>query len=162
MSEKNSSKKLVMAAMIAALICVATMVIKIPSPLNGYINLGDCFVLLAGWVLPVSYGFLSAGIGSAMADVFSGYVTYAPATFIIKGLMAVMAYYGYRLAAKSRKPLTARIASGAAAEAVMVCGYPAFESVLYGFGPSLVNVAPNCVQGIAGLIIGVILIKKLS
>lgn len=159
MKEKNSNKKLVMAAMLAALTCVTTMVIKIPSPLNGYINLGDCFVLLAGWTLPVSYGFMSAGIGSALADVFSGYVTYAPATFIIKGLMAVAACYISRAISKKGSNLTAYIISGIAAEAVMVVGYLLFESMLYGFAPSLVNVVPNCIQGIAGLLIGVMLIK---
>ena len=159
MKERNSSKKLVIAAMLAALTCVATMVIKIPSPLNGYINLGDCFVLLAGWTLPVSYGFLSAGIGSALADVFSGYAAYAPATFIIKGLMAVAAGYIFRAISKHTNILVARIISGISAEAIMVVGYLLFESVLYGFGPSLVNVVPNCIQGIAGLLIGTVLIK---
>ena len=159
MKEKNSSEKLVMAAMLAALTCVATMVIKIPSPLNGYINLGDCFVLLAGWALPASYGFLSAGIGSALADVFSGYATYAPATFIIKGVMAVVAGYIFKIAKKPDNTVAMRVISGLAAEAVMVVGYLLFESMLYGFAPSLVNVVPNCIQGIAGLLIGVVLIK---
>ena len=39
------------------------MIIKIPSPLKGYLNLGDCVVLLAGWMLPPTYGFLAAGLG---------------------------------------------------------------------------------------------------
>ena len=86
---KNTLHKIIMAAMFASLACVATMIIKIPSPLNGYINLGDCVVLLAGWMLSPLYGFLAAGIGSALADVLSGYVMYAPATFIIKGMMAL-------------------------------------------------------------------------
>ena len=43
----SNLKKLVLAAMFAALSCVATMVIQIPSPMSGYVNLGDCFVLLA-------------------------------------------------------------------------------------------------------------------
>ena len=29
------------------------MVVQIPSPMNGYVNLGDCFVLLSGWLLGV-------------------------------------------------------------------------------------------------------------
>ena len=51
MKERNTTKKIVIAALLAALTCVATMVIKIPSPLQGYLNLGDCIVLLAGWML---------------------------------------------------------------------------------------------------------------
>ena len=53
-SEKNkfSLKKTVIAAMFAALACVATMVINIPIPATGgYINLGDCIVILSGWML---------------------------------------------------------------------------------------------------------------
>ena len=69
------TKKIVLAALMAALACVATMIIKIPSPLKGYLNLGDCIVLVSGWMLSPTYGFLAAGLGSALADVFSGYVT---------------------------------------------------------------------------------------
>ena len=153
------TKKIVMAAMLAALACVATMIIKIPSPLKGYLNLGDCIVLVAGWMLSPMYGFLAAGLGSALADLFSGYVTYAPATFVIKGLMALIAFYGYKLLHNKIGNLPSRIITGRLAEIMMILGYFAFEGFLYGFVPSLVNIPANGVQGIAGLIIGVILIK---
>lgn len=156
---KNKTKIIVMAALLAALTCVATMIIKIPSPLKGYLNLGDCVVLLSGWMLSPVYGFLAAGIGSALADLFSGYVTYAPATFIIKGIMALVAFYGYAALYKRTGNLGSRIISGLFSEIVMVLGYYLFEGVLYGFVPSLVNIPANAVQGIAGLVLGVILIK---
>ena len=153
------TKKIVMAAMLAALACVATMIIKIPSPLKGYLNLGDCIVLVAGWMLPPAYGFLAAGLGSALADLFSGYVTYAPATFVIKGLMALIAFYGFKLLHNKIGSLPSRIITGVFAEIMMILGYFVFEGFLYGFVPSLVNIPANGVQGIAGLIIGVVLIK---
>ena len=159
MKEKNTTKKLVVAALLASLICVATMIIKIPSPLKGYLNLGDCIVLLAGWMLSPVYGFLAAGLGSALADLFSGYVVYAPATFVIKGLMALVAYYGFKLLHKKLGNLTSRIITGIVAEAAMILGYFVFEGFLYGFGPSVVNIPANGVQGIAGLILGCILVK---
>ena len=155
----SKTKKLVMAALLAALCCVATMIIKIPSPLKGYLNLGDCVVLLAGWLLSPLYGFLAAGVGSALADVFSGYVTYAPATFIIKGLMALIAYFGFKILKDKIGNLPSRIVSGIVAEVIMVLGYFVFEGFLYGFGPSVVNIPANGVQGIAGLILGCILVK---
>ena len=63
-------KKLVMAALFAALACVATMSIKIPTPgTSGYIHPGDAIVILAGVVLGPAWGFLAGGIGSAMADL---------------------------------------------------------------------------------------------
>ena len=153
------TKKIIMAAMLAALACVATMIIKIPSPLKGYLNLGDCIVLVSGWMLSPAYGFLAAGLGSALADVFSGYVTYAPATFVIKGLMALIAFYGFKLLHNKIGRLPSRIITGIFAEIMMILGYFVFEGFLYGFVPSLVNIPANGVQGIAGLIIGVVLIK---
>ena len=87
----NKLLMICMTAMFAALICVATMVIQIPSPLGGYVNFGDCFILVAAWVLGPVYGFAAGGIGSALADAFTGYAHYIPGTFVIKGLIAVMA-----------------------------------------------------------------------
>lgn len=155
----TKTKKIVMAALMAALACVATMIIKIPSPLKGYLNLGDGIVLVAGWMLTPTYGFLAAGLGSALADVFSGYMTYAPATFVIKGLMVLIAFYGFKLLHKKLGKLPSRIISGAAAEIMMILGYFVFEGFLYGFIPSTVNIPANGVQGIAGLIIGIVLMK---
>ena len=158
-TQKNTTQRIVMAALLAALTCVATMIIKVPSPLKGYLNLGDCVVLVAGWMLSPTYGFLAAVIGSALADIFSGYVTYAAATFVIKGLMALIAFYGFKLLHNKLGNLPSRIISGIVAEAVMVGGYFIFEGFLYGFVPSLVNIPANAVQGVAGLIIGTILVK---
>ena len=158
----TNTKKLVMAALMAALTCVATMMITIPSPLKGYINLGDCLVLTAGWLLSPAYGFLAAGLGSALADLFAGYVLYAPATFIIKGIMAYAAGYGFRMLHKKCSKLSSRIISGVVAEIVMVLGYFVFEGFMYGFIPSAVNIPANGVQGIAGVIIGIVLVKTIE
>ena len=156
------TKKTVISALMAALVCIATMVIRIPSPLKGYINLGDCIVLIAGWMLSPGYGFLAAGFGSALADLLLGYIVYAPATFVIKGTMATVAFVCLRLMQRPMGRLKSRLIGGALAEMVMVLGYFVFEGCLYGFGPSAVNIPANCMQGAAGLVIGVILIKVLE
>ena len=155
----STTKKIVMSSMLAALCCVATMIIKIPSPLKGYLNLGDCVVLLSGFMLSPLYGFLAAGVGSALADIFSGYVIYAPATFVIKGIMALIAFFGFRLLSRKCGDTSAKIISGTVAEIEMVMGYFLFEGFMYGFIPSAVNILPNTIQGAAGLILGIILVK---
>ena len=157
---ETKTKKLVTAALFAALACVATMIIKFPSPLKGYLNIGDCIVLLCGWMLSPVYGFVAAGLGSGLADLLSGYLVYAPATFIIKGLMALIACYTFKLILKSLgHNLPARIVSGILAEIIMVLGYYVFEGFMYGFIASAVNIPANAIQGIVGLILGTILIK---
>lgn len=155
----STTKKIVMAAMLAALCCVATMIIKIPSPLEGYLNLGDCVVLLSGFMLSPLYGFLAAGIGSALADIFSGYVLYAPVTFAIKGIMALVAYFGFALLKKRTGCTAARIISGICAESIMLIGYYVFEGFMYGFIASAVNIPANAIQGLFGLVFGMILVR---
>ena len=61
--------RLVLAALFTALTTVMTMVIQVPSPMQGYVNLGDCGVLLSAWVLGPAWGGAAAGIGSMLADL---------------------------------------------------------------------------------------------
>ena len=156
---KLNVRKIVMASLLAALVCVATMILKIPSPLKGYLNLGDGIVLLAGWALSPLYGFLAAGLGSALADLFSGYLVYAPATFLIKGGMALLATVIFRFCRNRLGDFWGRLLGGISAELFMIGGYYVFEGILYGFAPALVNIPANAVQAVAGLILGMILIK---
>lgn len=151
---KNPLVILTTTAFMAALTSVMTIVIKIPSP-QGYLNLGDCFVILSGWMLGPVYGFLAAAIGSAFADLFSGYAIYMPASFVIKGLMAVAVYYLPRFLSgkKSRHPAFCFLAGAAFAELIMILGYYLFEALIIGIGFSAAAVAIplNCVQAFAGI-----------
>ena len=155
----SKTKRIVITALMTAMVGVATMIIKIPSPMKGYLNIGDCIVLLCGWLLAPGYGFVAAGLGSALADLFSGYITYAPATFLIKGTMALIAFGCFRLMNKRIGKLPSQIIGAVLAEIVMVLGYFVFEGFMYGFVPSAVNIPANSVQGAAGLILGIILVK---
>lgn len=148
----NKIQNLVSAALFAAIICVATFIVKIPSPAtNGYFNLGDCFVILSGLLLSPVYGALAAGIGSALADVLSGYVQYAPATFVIKALMALSVYLIIKSFGNGKKTLSV-ICSGLAAEAVMVIGYFAYEAVILKYGLAAAgSIFSNIMQGLVGI-----------
>lgn len=157
--------KMVFAAMFAALICVATMVIQIPSPMNGYVNFGDCFILVAAWVLGPVYGFAAGGIGSAFADLFSGYAHYVPGTFIIKGLIAVAAaLIAQQFSKKSPKlRLVGYITGSFCGELIMVFGYFGYAALLLGKGfGAWASVPGNIVQGAFGMIVGVVIIQILS
>jgi len=159
---KRNTKNLVFAAMLAAVTCAATLVIHIPSPLHGYINLGDCFVLLSGWLLGPLYGFLAAGIGSALADLFLGYAVYAPVTFAVKGLVALTAYLLIKTFVKIKnKPVTYSL-SGVIAELVMIGGYYVFEGFMYGWKASLVNIPPNGIQAVAGIVCATLLVTVIN
>lgn len=155
------------AALLAAFTCTATILIRIPTPTKGYVNLGDCLVNVSAWLLGPFYGSAAAGIGSALADVTSGYIVYAPATLIIKGLMAAASFGVFAaLSKKLRSSVVSRIIAAASAEVIMVVGYAAFEAVMYGsIATAILGVGANIAQGIMGIVSSVVIyeavIKKL-
>ena len=158
-----SAKQLAFTALFAALCCIGTLVIAIPLP-NGYFNTGDVFVLLAGWLLgPI--GCVGAGIGSALADVISGYTLYAIPTFFIKTIDAFIAYMVWAffktLIKKETLDFLPRILSAIAGELVMVAGYFLFELVLYGFGGATLSLVGNFTQGACATVCAVIIISIL-
>lgn len=88
-SRKFSARFLCMTAMMAAIVCVMTMVVQIPIPL-GYAHLGDAFILLTVLFVGRRSGIWAGGIGSALADLLTGYAYWALPTLIIKALMAFL------------------------------------------------------------------------
>ena len=167
-NKRSTASKLTFTAIFAALICVSTFMIKIPVPATqGYIHFGDIFVMLSGIFCGPGYGLLAAGTGSGLADLFSGYVIYAPVTFAIKAIGCIAVSYIFRSLVKradskttgirkgaslsypsetSRGPAAAIIISGIAFTAILVGGYYLFEVLLYGQA-ALLEIPMNALQG---------------
>ena len=149
-------KKLVLAALMAALTYVATSIVQIPSPLQGYVNLGDCIVLLSGWILGPWWGGAAAGIGSMLVDLLGGYASFVPGTLVIKFTMAVAAAYIFEAMRERSGKLAAQLIGGAAAEIIMVLGYFGYASLWLGKGLAAASSIPgNLVQGVFGIAAGI-------
>ena len=142
---QNRTQKLAFASLFAALTFVATWV-AFPTPLGGNVNLGDCILLVSAWLSLEPWSIFTAAIGASLADLAAGYAIYAPATFVIKALMVLVAVLIKR--GMPKLPTVWRaLLSGAIAELVMVAGYFLYEGILYGFVAALVNIPFNLVQG---------------
>ncbi len=155
--------KIIYASLFAALTCVVTMFPQIPvAATSGYIHMGDAVLLTGAWVLGPVYGALAAGVGSTLADVFSGYVLYAPVTFVVKFITALLAALLANILKRHIKaPSVCYTLSAAVGEVFMVLGYFIYELCLYGIG-AVASIPPNCIQGAFGVIAGVIIISLLT
>ena len=146
-----SVKKLTLAGVMAALVFVMTYVPKVPVPATGgYVHLGDGVIFLAAMLLG-PLGIPAAAIGSGLSDVLGGYIVYVMPTMAIKALMALIVWRTWREASWLRAAMAFVLA-----EAVMVLGYFAFESVMYGAAAAWAAVGANCIQGIAGVALGMV------
>lgn len=151
-------KEITLTGLATALVFVTTMYIKVPNNLGGYFNLGDSMLMLFSAVLNPFYAFVVGGIGSALADVIGGYAQYAIPTLLIKGLEAVFVSYLF-IKFGNKAKWVAYIG----AIVIMVSGYFLVEWGMYGDAlVSLTAVPANIIQGVAGAIIALVLLKKVT
>ena len=155
----SSTFRAVVTALFSALVCVATMFIRLPSPTGGYLNLGDGIVLLSAYLLGPVYGTLAAGLGSMLADLLSGYPAYAPGTLAIKALTALVAGAVYR---KLKGERLGMLAGGICGEILMALGYFVYTGIFLSYGAgAAVEIPGNLVQGAIGVAVAVALTPML-
>ncbi len=83
----NNAFLISMIGIFIALNFVVTYWIQIPIPATGgYINIGDVAVMFTALLFGPIIGGIAGGVGPMLADVFSPWVIYAPATLLIKGI----------------------------------------------------------------------------
>ena len=157
----DKTKKLVWAGLFTALTTVATI---IPIPLrlspNGYVNVGDALVIVSAFLLSPAWGALAAGLGAALADVLLSYFVYSPATLVIKALMALAAGFVLRRF-KTKNTMVPAALGSITAEIIMVLGYFAYDSLIYGVNGAIADLPGNCIQGAFGAIAGTALFLAL-
>jgi uncharacterized membrane protein len=159
---RSRLKKILLPALFMALTFAATVVVKIPSPTGGYVNLGDGIILLAAFLLGPLYGSVAGGLGAALADILLGYTAYAPATLIIKALVALIAALTLKALKKALPLPAALLLAGIAGELFMVAGYFAYTGFVLGFGlGALASVPGDCVQAAIGVLASSLLYSRL-
>ncbi len=147
-------KMWILTGLMAAMTTVGTMLIQVPTPMKGYIHIGDGVVYLCGILLGPLLGGLAAGIGSMFADVFLGYGVYAPATLLIKAFDAAAVALIYNALVGEESGLVRKLAVYIAAVAmggtIMVAGYLGYETLLYGLAGAVPNIPLNIIQAVGG------------
>ena len=149
----SKTLRIVLAAVLAALVAVFTMFFKIPTGI-GYANLGDGVILFGGLLLGPTAA-VSAAVGSALADFLLGYPVYIIPTFIIKGMMG---WICGRLLSKD-KSVMRQGAVYVVCELWMTLGYFLAEAFVlsYGVPGAAGSIVANLMQGAVGVILALAL-----
>ena len=148
---KKTLRLIAFCGITAAFVFLGTQ-LRIPTAI-GYINLGDAVILIASYVIGPA-AFFPAAIGSAIADLIAGYPMYILPTFVIKGLMGLVA--GLIMKHPEHRPhIVKRLIAGVLAELIMVFGYFVVEIFLYDVAAASASIPFNLIQAAAALIIAV-------
>ncbi|SCI15627.1 MULTISPECIES: ECF transporter S component [unclassified Romboutsia] len=156
----NKTKKIVLNGLMIALVCISTMAIQIPVPgTHGYVNIGDSIIFVTSILFGPISGFLAGGMGSAFADILSGYTHWALFTFIIKGLEG----YIVGMLAKKGDTIFKNVSSTIIGAIIMVLGYFIAGAFLEGsFAVSSTSIPSNSIQGIVSIIVSLPIYQSLS
>lgn len=148
----KSLRNIVLSAVFAAIIFVATAYLpRLPilGGAGGYVHVGDTFIYLAASVLPLPYAMVAGAIGGALADALTGYVVWAPATFIIKALMA-LPFHSTGTKIASPRNIIASAVSGL----VCTAGYYIYEALLItSFAVAAAFLPFNLIQGLISTVL---------
>ena len=155
------SKTIAVYALMSALVTVATFAIRIPMvATDGYLNIGDGIVLFCGVAFGPAAGFIAGGIGSALADLISGYAHWILPTLLIKGAEGALAGVLFYLLKKLRlnRFLSAGI-SAIPSAILMVAGYFFASWIMKGSAAVAVTSVPgNAIQGGIGIVLALLLL----
>ncbi len=154
-SQVNSkTKDLVISALLISLVFIATKFINIRLPISingGLIHLGNTILFATAIVFGKKKGAIAGAFGMGLFDIVSGWMAWAPFTFVIRGVM------GYLIGDISEKKgniswnIIAILLSGI----WMIGGYYITEGILYGNWISpMTSIPGNVIQIVMGGILG--------
>jgi uncharacterized membrane protein len=149
--QRRSPDPRLLAAMVlmTAIVFVLTRAVQVPTPVVGYIHLGDLGVFFSAFAFGPLVGAVAGGLGTALADLTSPYAQWAVFSLLIHGAQGWAAGW---LAARF-SGTRGLVAGSAAGIAIVVAGYLLAGTILVGLAAALTEVPLNLVQATVGAVV---------
>ena len=148
-------REIAVTALMAALIFVATFLVKIPNPATGgYSHMGDCMIFLAVIFLGRKNGSLAASIGAALSDFLAGAPVWILPTLIIKYIMAFIMGTIVKAKPESKK---LQIVGATVGGLFQIAAYTLAKMLLIGLMPALLSIPNICIQTLVGIVLFAVL-----
>lgn len=155
MQKSRDPRLIAITAVMTAVIFVLTRLVQIPTPARGFVHLGDAGIFFAAFAFGPVVGAVAGALGTALADISSGYAQWALFSFLIHGLQ------GYLVGAmvRGRQGQTQLdvyhlLMAVGLGSIVVVAGYFVAGMVLMGIGPAVSEIPANVLQAVSGGLIG--------
>jgi len=165
-SSQKTALRIALVAVLTAVVVVFTLIVRVPTPLKGYISLCDVVIYFAAYLFGPWAAALAGGLGTGLADLIGGYAQWAPLSFIIHGaqglLVALIALAPVSGGVRGDASIIKLVLGGLLGVIVMAGGYYIAGGILYGFEPALVEVPLNLLQSGVGMVLGILVSKTVQ
>lgn len=149
---------MVYTAMFSAMIFALTRFIQVPVA-SGYVHFGDALIYIVASTLGGPWSLFAASLGAALADLTSGFAVYAPATIIIKALIALPFALNCKKSDKILNPLNALFS---VACAVITVGGYFIADMIIDKAYAVVDIPGNLIQAGGSAVIFIVLAAALD
>lgn len=155
MKSRLSPAMIALVAVLIALTTVFTLLVRVPTPARGYVNLSDVAITFSALIFGPWVGMVVGGVGTALADLLGGFAPFAPLSLVAHGLEGLL----IGLIARNRRSVGWMIVAWLAGSAAMVAVYLVGEGLFYtGWPPALAEAPLNAFQALVGGLIGIPLV----
>ncbi|MDD3941460.1 MAG: ECF transporter S component [Sphaerochaetaceae bacterium] len=156
--------RIALMAVLTAVVVVFTLLVRVPTPIKGYISLCDVVIVFSAYLFGPWVAAIAGGLGTGIADVIGGYAQWAPLSFLIHGLQGLLIAIIARSPVKGNvaadSPLIRLVIAGVVGMIVMAGGYYLAGGFLYGFEAALVEIPLNLMQSGVGVVLGIIVSRS--
>ncbi|HEY8415189.1 MAG TPA: ECF transporter S component [Thermaerobacter sp.] len=161
---RGGARRLAFQALLVAIVAVATIVIQVPMPgTQGYVNIGDAALFVIALMFGPRHGLVAGGVGSALADLLTGYAHWAPWTLVIKGTEGWIAgRLGHAALVARRRVGLQALAAMAVAGIWMVAAYFVAGSLMESVAAALGSLPGNSIQGAVSLVLAAAALQPLA
>jgi uncharacterized membrane protein len=165
----SKTRDLVLNGLLIALVFVATRFINVRLPISvngGLIHLGNVMLFTTAIVFGGKKGAIAGAFGMGAFDVLSGWMAWAPFTFVIRGVMGLIVGGVAYSRGKKGENVTYNIIGILLSSVWMIGGYYATEGILYGnWITPMTSIPGNIAQLVMGLVLGVplsVILKRVA
>ncbi|MEA3308073.1 MAG: ECF transporter S component [Chloroflexota bacterium] len=151
MSKTIDIRRITLTALMSALIFVLTRTQLSVTPTGGYIHLGDAGIIFASLAFGPWVGMVAGGLGTALADITSGYAQW---TIFSLGVHGAQGWAVGRLFTEQRQFVSTILVS-IASMAIVVGGYFIAGTLLEGSAIAFGSLLPNVIQSLGGALLGI-------
>lgn len=152
----SNVKEIAVSGLLIAMVFIATMFVNIRLPISingGLIHLGNVILFTVSIVFGKKKGAIAGAFGMGLFDILSGWVAWAPFTFVIRGVMGYLIGSIANYKGKDGRNILLNLLAIFIASIWMIAGYYLTEVILYGNWMSPVTSIPG---NIAQLVIGLL------
>ena len=150
---QNQTKEIVITGLSIALVFVATVFINLRLPIGqgGLIHLGNVPLFLVAILYGKKIGAIAGAFGMGLFDLMGGWTPWAPATFLIVGLMG----YTVGWITEHKEGFFGYVLAILVACVIKIVGYYIAEALIYGnWVQPVMSIPGNLLQiGVAAIIV---------